>query len=192
MQTRRISEPAAPAVPVAMLREHLRVSDAAQDVYVLGALSAATGYVERYLRRSLIAQVWRLDLDAWPTGPVELPFAPVIAVMEVRYIDPEGADVALDPGVWLFHPGLTPARLALAPGQEWPAVRQQIAPISITYRAGYGETWNAVPEDIRHAIMMMAAHFYENREAVVVGTTAAQVPAAVTALLEDHQLRHWI
>lgn len=40
-----------------------------------------------------------------------------------------------------------------------------------------------VPENIRHAMLMMIAHWFENREAVIVGESASELPFAVQALL---------
>lgn len=52
---------------------------------------------------------------------------------------------------------------------------------------------NAVPHTIKQAILFLAAHFYENREMVVVGRTAqiaTEVPFTVTALLADYRNFH--
>lgn len=40
-----------------------------------------------------------------------------------------------------------------------------------------------VPQELRHALMLTAAHWYEHREPVVVGMSVADVPLSVTALL---------
>jgi hypothetical protein len=60
-----------------------------------------------------------------------------------------------------------------------------------TYNAGFqvdatDRTVWAAPEDIKQAVRMLVAHWYLNREAVVVGSTSAEVEIAVRALLRAH------
>jgi len=55
----------------------------------------------------------------------------------------------------------------------------------VIYSAGYtaaGDVWPA-PEDIQQAVKLLVGAWYENRESVVVGTTAAEVPMSVQMLL---------
>jgi hypothetical protein len=43
---------------------------------------------------------------------------------------------------------------------------------------------------LRRAVLMLAAHFYENREAVLVGITANEMPLGFWELIEPH--RRWV
>jgi uncharacterized phiE125 gp8 family phage protein len=59
-----------------------------------------------------------------------------------------------------------------------------------TYDAGYAvaddpEATEA-PEDVKQAVLMLVTHWYENREAVVVGTSNDALSMAVTSLLSPH------
>lgn len=60
-----------------------------------------------------------------------------------------------------------------------------------TYDAGYTvdpldqDVWSA-PADIQQAVKLLVGHWHENRESVVVGTTAAEVPMSVQMLLAPH------
>lgn len=66
------------------------------------------------------------------------------------------------------------------------------APIRATYSGGYPliagnpDEWDA-PEDIKDAVRLLVAHRYLNREAVVVGAGAAEIPQGVEALIRDHK-----
>lgn len=59
------------------------------------------------------------------------------------------------------------------------------------YQAGYtvdaldADVW-AAPSDIRMAVMLMVGHWMENREAVIVGTNALEVPLTARALLDAY------
>jgi uncharacterized phiE125 gp8 family phage protein len=59
----------------------------------------------------------------------------------------------------------------------------------VTYAAGYtaaGDVW-AAPVDIQQAVLLLVGHWFENREAVVVGESGtAELPLAVSALLDPH------
>lgn len=46
-----------------------------------------------------------------------------------------------------------------------------------------------VPDAVRMAVLMLAGHFYENREATLVGVTAAELPFGVIDLIRP--FRAW-
>lgn len=60
----------------------------------------------------------------------------------------------------------------------------------VVYQAGYtvdpsdADVW-AAPEDIRMTVMLLVGHWHENRESVIVGTNAIEVPMTVQALLSN-------
>jgi uncharacterized phiE125 gp8 family phage protein len=57
----------------------------------------------------------------------------------------------------------------------------------VTYVAGYGATSDTVPDAIRHAILLLVGFWFENREGVVVGTIAKELPFAVKSLLDAYR-----
>lgn len=44
-----------------------------------------------------------------------------------------------------------------------------------------------VPEDLKEAIRLLAAHLYENREASIVGVTASAIPFGYDDLIRPHR-----
>ena len=46
---------------------------------------------------------------------------------------------------------------------------------------------DGAPADLEHAVYMTAAHWYENREATLVGVTAQQLPIGVAEILAEHR-----
>lgn len=59
----------------------------------------------------------------------------------------------------------------------------------VIYQAGYagaGDVW-AAPADIQQAVLLLVGHWFENRESVVVGTSAVEVPLSVQAILSAYQ-----
>ena len=50
-------------------------------------------------------------------------------------------------------------------------------------------TYDAAPADLKQAILMLAAHWYENREATIVGVSSNLVPFGYQDLVVSH--RKW-
>ena len=46
-----------------------------------------------------------------------------------------------------------------------------------------------IPADLRQAVLMLTGHFYENREATLVGISAEEVPFGVWVIINQH--REW-
>ena len=70
------------------------------------------------------------------------------------------------------------------------------APFTVQYVAGYPPTEDVppdyaanVPASIKVAMKLLIGNWYENREAVVVGTTNAMLELGVRALLDPYRLR---
>ena len=55
--------------------------------------------------------------------------------------------------------------------------------IEIDFTAGFGATADSVPAPLKHAMLMLTAHWYEHRDPGEIGSSAAQVPAAVSDLI---------
>lgn len=47
---------------------------------------------------------------------------------------------------------------------------------------------NAIPPHVRHAMLLMVGHFYENREPVVVGQIVSQIPNTMKFLLDTERV----
>ena len=184
----RTADPAGPAVPMTELLEYLRVSSSDDELVIAGMLSAATGWVEQWTERALITQGWRLVLDAWPgDGLILIDRTPVLSITSVGYVDAAGAAQVLAPAAWQLDRNGAPARLAPAPGTTWPQVREQLAAVTIDFQAGYGPSWNDVPETIRQALFRLTAHFYDNRDTANVGNIVTDLPFHVKALLASYR-----
>jgi uncharacterized phiE125 gp8 family phage protein len=184
----RTSAPAAPAVPLNEVLEYLRVTSPDDEAVIAGMLSAATGWAEEWLERALVSQGWRLVLDEWPRcGTIRIDRTPVIEVTSIGYTDPDGIAQQIDPADWLLDGASAPARLSPAPGTSWPAVRGQMAAIRVDFQAGYGDSWNDVPEPIRQAIMRLTAHFYDHRDTIHIGGAVTDLPFHIKALLAPYR-----
>ncbi|ADZ71351.1 head-tail connector protein [Polymorphum gilvum] len=174
--------PAVEPVTVEDMRAHLRLAHEAEDALLAELIAAARSQVERETRRALIAQGWRAYFDAWPAGRiVRLPVAPVIAVAAVTVYGTDGLPADLDPVDWrLDGPA---ARLRVAAGAGGDAANG----IEIDFTAGYGAAPADVPAPLRQAIRLLAAHWYEHREAGS-DLALASVPHGLDRLLSVYRV----
>ena len=104
---------------------------------------------------ALITSSWRFHRShfPWPWNEaIRVPLAPVQAVTEIRYLDTAGVVQVLDPAVYTVTGIGDVARISLAQGQSWPATRWHAEAVTIDFVAGFGDSWNDMPEPIRAAI----------------------------------------
>lgn len=181
MSLELIIPPAEEPVSLAEAKAHLRVTHDEEDGLIAVYLMAARRAVEARTGLAVLAQTWRLVLDRPPAAPVALPRGPVSAVATVETVMRDGSTSLVPPDLYDVETGLG-ARLA--PRGPWPHSDRLIGGVRIEFAAGWPDA-AAVPEDVRHAIRLLAAHFHEHREA---GTgSAAGLPPAAEALLSPYR-----
>ncbi len=100
-----LAGPAVEPVSLAEAKAFLRLDDTAEDGLVTTLIGAARLHVEGVTGRALVAQSWRLVLDAWPEGEaVRVPVAPLLSLTAVTAIDADGASHALSLGQFRTEP----------------------------------------------------------------------------------------
>jgi uncharacterized phiE125 gp8 family phage protein len=57
--------------------------------------------------------------------------------------------------------------------------------IEITFVAGFSEDWDGLPADLAQAVILLAAHYYENR--FESGEGEARLPMGVSCLIERYR-----
>lgn len=172
-----ISPAGAEPVSLAEVKDHIRVTDASEDAFIAGALAAAVRAVEARGGLALMTQGWRLTLDAAPDETLILPIAPVQSVDAVTV-----SGAAVDPSAYEIATG-SPGRLRMA--APWPAPANVIGDVVIDFTAGYAGVAD-VPTPLRQAVMMLAGHFYENRESAGEARVYT-VPLSVDALVAPYR-----
>jgi uncharacterized phiE125 gp8 family phage protein len=180
--------PAVEPVTLAEAKAHLRVDSPYEDSLIASLILAARLHVECALNLALITQSWSLYLDCWPkTGQVPIPLGPVSAVSAVRVYN--GADQAaiVAPNLYCADMVSRPARLACRTGCAWPIPGREVNGIEIAFEAGFGATGVAVPAPLKQAILLLAAHWYEVREPVLLDAGKLEAPLTVAALLAPYR-----
>ncbi len=169
----------APAVEPITLDEakaqcRVELDFAADDTLLESYIVAARRYCEGLQNRAYITQTWELAISAWPDRDfIRVPLPPLQSVEGVLYYDVDGAEHTLDAGDYIVDTRRQPGRIVLAHGKAWPSrLLRPANGIVIQFTAGYGDEAADVPQEIRHAMLLLIAHWYENREASVTGASA--------------------
>ncbi len=182
-----VTAPAHEALPVAGLRDHLRLGtgfemaeDAAESAALAGFLRAAIATIEARTGKVLLARQFRLRLEEW-RDPMEqpLPLAPVSAIEQIEMMNAAGQVTLVDPASYRLVPDMQ--RPMLAPvGAFLPNVPVG-GHVTATFRAGFGTQWTDVPADLAQAVLMLAARYHEDRS---FESVQSAMPFGVSALIE--------
>ncbi|HRN88676.1 head-tail connector protein [Hyphomicrobium sp.] len=184
--------PAVEPVSVSEAKTHLRIDGNAEDILIASLIVTSRLHVEAALGLALISQEWRLTLDKWPEprwskgGAVRLPLRPVRGIDEVRVRGADGTPDVLPPERYLLDQDALTPRL-VPHGGGWPVPGLPTGGIEIDFEAGMGEGPADVPEPIRHAILLLVAHWYEHRDPMEIGSIGAAIPQAVSDLLKPYR-----
>ena len=179
-----LAGPAEEPVSLGEAKGFLKVDDNAEDALITTLIGAARLHVEGVTGRALLAQSWRVVLDAWPgSRVVKLPVSPFIAVTEINAVDGAGALHAIPLAQFLGEPD----RLLLPRSVEGMPLLRERQGIEIDYVAGFGTEPSDVPADIRQALLVLVGYWFEHRDAVIVAGSGAVVPSGFDRLVAGHK-----
>lgn len=180
------SAPATEPITPEDLQTQLRIDSDAEYDYLGLIITAAREHLEQICRRALITQTWTLTLEDWG-AEIILPRPPLVSVTSIAYLDTSGDSQTLAADQYRVLTKETPGRIVPEYAIVWPTLYDVENAVTVTYVAGYGAA-TAVPSPIKHALKLIAAHWYEQREPVAFGITATQVPMTVDALIAPYRV----
>ena len=165
-------------------KAHLRVDHANDDTYIDSLITMARKDAEQFLHRKLIQATLTGYLDKWPAGDsIVMPFGNLQSVTSVKYKDTDGDETEFSPADYIVATETEPGQIILGYGEVWPNVTLYPSnPIAIIFVAGYGASGSNVPEPLRHAIKLILADKYENREDVLVGVISSYLKSAIALM----------
>ena len=161
----RVTAPAVSPISLAEAKAQMRVEGNDDDTIIQRLIDAAVAFVDvqGVLGRAMITQTWGEWLAPNPST-VLLSLGPVQSVSAIKYYDIDG--VLQTATLADFNVFGTPNRITITPktSKAWPITQTRDDAIKIEYVVGYGSTSASVPQTVRHALLMLVAHWYENRE----------------------------
>lgn len=178
------SAPAA-TTPVSLseFSAHLRLAngfpdDGAEDALLQLYLDNAVAAVEARTGLALIRRGFVLRMAGWDrAGHAVLPVGPVAAIGTLRFVQGTAA-IDVDPASWALEPGTARQRVTGPNGEYLPSIPDGYV-AEFTFDAGFGSAATDVPGDLRQAVTLLAADFYERR----FDDAGPGIPMAVRGLL---------
>lgn len=184
----RTVEPTALAASMQEVLAQTRISDNSEEGYIESLIKRATGFCEAYTDRQFITATWRQSCDRFPADNFFVPRPRLIAVTSLTYVDTDGATQTLVEGTnYDVDTDSEPGRVGLSFNASWPGIRDVNNAVKLTFTAGYGASDEQVPHDIKQAIMLLVAHWYEHREAAT-SIKSEDIKFSVEALLDLHKI----
>jgi uncharacterized phiE125 gp8 family phage protein len=166
------------------IRTHARIDATDEDSHLESLSDAAEDEAEAYTWRKLLTQTWDQYFDGF-ADPLFLRFPPLHSsgVTSVTYTDSNGDAQTLATSVYEEgeEDGIAVVRRKY--NQDWPTTRSHKDVVTVRFVCGYGAT-SDVPERIKQAIRLHAAHFYRHREGEL-------LPAAFFRLLDPFRVNKW-
>jgi len=171
-------------VTLAEAKAHLRVGYEDEDSYIGTLIEAATLWAATTTGLSLGERQWVLALDQFPNDKLVLPVVPLVSVESLAYIDEFEASQTYA-GFRVFGVGGDiPGYVLPSTGEAWPGASKEPECVTVEFTAGN----DTIPKTIKHAILLMVSHWYENRESAS-AHNLSEAPFGVSALLLPH--RNW-
>lgn len=197
---RRIVDPAIEPVTLEDAKHQCQIdADLTEDDSTLTRyIKAAREKAELYTKRSFVEQTWKLTLSEfpsdgwmpWPVGhAIELKNGPVLGIDSVSYLSTDGTRTYLTADDYIVDDSDEPPKLYPAFNSFWPTQRCVPGSIEIIYRAGYPSAGSpvdaeGVPAIVKQAMLLLVAHWYNNRETSIVGTIVADAPHGFESTLD--------
>lgn len=178
-----VTAPASEPVTRAEAKTHLRESSTDEDDLIDGLIVAARKLVEAQTSRQLVTATWRLHLDCFPAGDIQIRKSPIASISSITYYDTNG-----DSQTWAssnYETDLVsePARIRPAYNVSYPSTRSG-KPNAVTVQFVAGVAQGSVDQRAKQAILLLLSHWYENREAVVMGSFS-ELPMAAQSLINS-------
>lgn len=183
-----ITAAAANVLTTSEVKNHLKVDTTADDTLIDNLIIAATNSCQEYTNRFFMDTVITQYGDNW-SDVAELFKSPVQSLLfNVKYYDPAGVLQTLDASKYTLDNISHPARLVEAPNESWPDIIDNLNAVEINYVVGT-RLASDVDNAIKQALLLTIGHWYQNREAVIVGRQVNEMPMSAKYLLDQYKIQ---
>lgn len=183
-----VDAPLITPITLAEVKAQLRVEHDDDDTMLTRLIDVAVAYtdVRGALGQAMITQKWGQWIDSTPPQSVSLILGPVQGVTSVKYYDTDGNLQTDDINKYEVFGTQFATKISPKSGFSWPVAQDRQDAIKIKYEIGYGDAATDVPQTIRHALMLMVGHWYDNREQTQMDDLS-DIPFGFMELLNMHR-----
>ena len=171
---------AAPAVALALAKEHLAVLHTRTDVKIANNIDAAEEYLEDEFDMAISEKSYELVLGGFAPCVELLPYN-ATAIESVKYVDALGVTQTLDAAKYRLDIG----KPGVVVFNDMPEVADG-GTVTIRFKAGWAAA--DIPKKIQQAILMLVSTFYDNDSDVVIGRLVSTLPLTVERLMWSYRL----
>tara|TARA_R100000654_G_scaffold15002_3_gene32076 strand:- start:2178 stop:2759 length:582 start_codon:yes stop_codon:yes gene_type:complete len=179
-----------PVISLSEAKLHLRVDNTAEDTLITNLCLVATQAAQNYTNRFFINHVLSMKCDTWEETKV-LYGSPFASMTSVQYYDKDDVLQTWDASNYTIDGTAQPPRFFALPDKSYPDLSGRKGAITLTYTIGYGATAAGTPQAIKQACLLIIGNFYENRQEVVIGRIATEVPKSAQYLLDQYKIQVW-
>ncbi len=185
MATALITKPALEPVTLSEAKSRLRVESTDEDALISELIEVARGYLETVAGIQLITQTWRQYEDTWPlSNCLNLKVRPVQMISSLTVFAEDGTPTVISPADYQLDNVSTPPRFYLDGDLS---AGQALNGIEIEIVAGYGNIGIDVPDALKHAILLLVAHWFEFRGAVTPREQPVSIPPGFNSLIAPYK-----
>lgn len=183
-----VDAPETTPITLAEVKEQLRVEGTDDDAILTRLIDVAVAYtdVRGALGQAMITQKWAQWVDSTPPQSINLILGPAQGVTAVKYYDTDGVLQTDDINNYEVFGTEFATKIGPKSGFSWPVTQDRQDAIKIEYEIGYGDATTDVPQSIRHALLLMVGHWYDNREQTGYDELS-NIPFGFESLLNMHR-----
>lgn len=181
--------PTSEPITIDEVKEYLKLESdfTDEDNLINSLIIAARIFVENRTGKSLIKQVRTQYMDEFGyCDAVNILYGPLLdvsgtTIRSVKYYDTNDTLQTMSASDYWIDSTSDIPRVVVK--NSWPSLKSRPNAVQIEFNAGYGADGDSIPADIKNAMWLYIAHFYENRVPEVVGVTVGKFSFTIDALL---------
>lgn len=186
-QYKLVTAPGSEPITLDEAKAYLRVDDSTEDTLISALITAARRKFENDTLHYLLPQTWELYLnrDEITIEPISINKSDITAISSVKYYDSSNTQQTLSTSDYQTAIQGKPSSIQII---TMPTIYDRLEAMVIRFTLGYANA-GAVPEDIKLAIKLLLATWYENRQTVVTGTQVNDIPMTYQFIMETYRNR---
>ena len=182
-----VSAPSSEPIAQSVAKTFLKVDTSDDDTLITNLLIACTNSAQEYTNRFFIATTIKMIADTWKDTETLLK-SKVTSIVSIQYYDVDDSIQTLSTSVYGSDLVSQPARIFLKPNQSFPQLSERKGAVEVKYVVGQAGS-DEVDDAIKQAVLLQIGNLYQNRQSVVTGTIATELPMNAKFLLDQYRVQ---